>query len=66
MPPLPPNREFGILEPAAKRLGLHPLHIPMARNSVPYNGRGPCMRCLEPATLYVNVLETRGESRNNH
>jgi choline dehydrogenase-like flavoprotein len=45
MPPLPPNREFGILEPAAKRLGLHPLNIPMARNSVPYNGRGPCMRC---------------------
>jgi choline dehydrogenase-like flavoprotein len=45
MPPLPPNREFGILEPAAKRLGLHPFHIPMARNSVPYNGRGPCMRC---------------------
>ncbi len=45
MPPLPPNREFTILEPAAKRLGLHPFHIPMARNSVPYNGRGPCMRC---------------------
>ena len=33
------------LEPAAKRLGLHPFHLPMARNSVPYNGRGPCMRC---------------------
>ncbi len=45
MPPLAPNREFGILEPAAKRLGLHPFHIPMARNTVPYNGRGPCMRC---------------------
>jgi choline dehydrogenase-like flavoprotein len=45
MPPLPPNREFGILEPAAKRLGLHPFHLPMARNSIPYNGRGPCMRC---------------------
>jgi choline dehydrogenase-like flavoprotein len=45
MPPLPPNREFEILSPAAKRLGLHPFHIPMARNSVPYNGRGPCMRC---------------------
>jgi choline dehydrogenase-like flavoprotein len=45
MPPLPPNREFYILEPAAKRLGLHPFHIPMTRNSVPYNGRGPCMRC---------------------
>ena len=45
MPPLPQNREFRILEPAAKRLGLHPFHIPMARNNVPYNGRGPCMRC---------------------
>jgi choline dehydrogenase-like flavoprotein len=45
MPPLPPNREFGILAPAARRLGLHPFHLPMARNSVPYNGRGPCMRC---------------------
>jgi len=45
MPPLPPNREFTILEPAARRLGLHPFPIPMARNSIPYNGRGPCMRC---------------------
>jgi choline dehydrogenase-like flavoprotein len=45
MPPLAPNREFEILYPAAKRLGLHPFHIPMLRNSVPYNGRGPCMRC---------------------
>jgi choline dehydrogenase-like flavoprotein len=45
MPPLPPGREWEILEPAAKRLGLHPFHIPMARNSIPYNGRGPCMRC---------------------
>jgi choline dehydrogenase-like flavoprotein len=45
MPPLPPNREFAILEPAAKRLGLHPFHLPMLRNTVAYNGRGPCMRC---------------------
>lgn len=45
MPPLPPTREFEILEPAAKRLGLHPFHIPMLRNSVPFNGRGACMRC---------------------
>jgi dihydroxy-acid dehydratase len=22
--------------------------------------------CLEPATLFVNIIETRGESRNNH
>jgi choline dehydrogenase-like flavoprotein len=45
MPPLPANRDFQILEPAAKRLGLHPFHIPMLRNSVPYNGRGACIRC---------------------
>jgi choline dehydrogenase-like flavoprotein len=45
MPPLAPNREYQILKPAAQRLGLHPFDIPMLRNSVPYNGRGPCMRC---------------------
>mgnify|MGYP000462177166 FL=1 len=22
--------------------------------------------CLEPATLYLNIIEERGESRNNH
>jgi choline dehydrogenase-like flavoprotein len=45
MPPLPPGKEHAILEPAARRLGLHPFHIPMLRNSVPYNGRRSCMRC---------------------
>ena len=45
MPPLAPNREYQILHPAAKRLGLHPFDIPMLRNTVPYNGRGSCMRC---------------------
>ncbi|HZT34103.1 MAG TPA: GMC family oxidoreductase [Bryobacteraceae bacterium] len=45
MPPLPPNREYQILLPAAQRLGLHPFDIPMLRNSVPYNGRPACMRC---------------------
>ena len=33
------------LKAAAKRLGLHPFDIPMLRNTVPYNGRGACMRC---------------------
>jgi dihydroxy-acid dehydratase len=33
------------------------------RSTVGQLGRGGC---LEPATLYLNVLETRGESRNNH
>ena len=45
MPPLPPSREHQLLEPAAKRLGLHPFSIPMLRNTVPYNGRRECMRC---------------------
>jgi len=45
MPPLPPSREHTLLESAANRLGLHPFSIPMLRNSVPYNGRGACMRC---------------------
>ena len=45
MPPLPPNQEYQVLHPAAKRLGLHPFDIPMLRNSVPYNGRRSCMRC---------------------
>ena len=45
MPPLPPGKEHQLLQPAASRLGLHPFHIPMLRNSVPYNGRRSCMRC---------------------
>jgi choline dehydrogenase-like flavoprotein len=45
MPPLTPNREYQILGPAALRLGLHPFDIPMLRNTIPYNNRGPCMRC---------------------
>jgi choline dehydrogenase-like flavoprotein len=45
MPPLSPNREYTILKPAAERLGFHPFDVMMLRNSVPYNGRGPCMRC---------------------
>ena len=45
MPPLPGNKECEILRAAAKRLGWHPFDVPMLRNSVPYNGRQPCMRC---------------------
>jgi choline dehydrogenase-like flavoprotein len=40
MPPLPPNREYEVIKPAAQRLGWHPFDIPMLRNSVPYNGCG--------------------------
>jgi len=45
MPPLPPSREHQLLKQSALRLGLHPFDAPMARNSVPYNGRPACMRC---------------------
>lgn len=45
MPPLGPTREHLILEAAARRLKLHPFHIPMLRNSIPYGGRPACMRC---------------------
>lgn len=45
MPPLPGNREYQILRPAALRLGWHPFDIPMLRNSVPYHGRPGCLRC---------------------
>jgi choline dehydrogenase-like flavoprotein len=45
MPPLPKTREHEILEKGALKLGLHPFHIPMLRNSVPYGGRPACMRC---------------------
>ena len=45
MPPLPDSRETQILKPAAQRLGWHPFHLPMLRNTVPYNGRPGCMRC---------------------
>lgn len=45
MPPFAYNREGQILEPAAKRLGLHPFPIPMLRNSVSYGGRNACIAC---------------------
>jgi choline dehydrogenase-like flavoprotein len=45
MPPLNPRpREWDVLHPAAKRLGLHPFDTPLLINSVPYNGRSACMR----------------------
>jgi choline dehydrogenase-like flavoprotein len=45
MPPLSPSLEHELLKPAARRLGWHPFDLPMLRNSVPYGGRPPCMRC---------------------
>lgn len=45
MPPPAPSREHEILWKGALELGLHPFHIPMLRNTVPYGGRPACMRC---------------------
>jgi choline dehydrogenase-like flavoprotein len=45
MPPAPGNKDTELLRAAAKRLGWHPFDLPMARNTVPYQGRQPCMRC---------------------
>jgi len=44
MPPFEHNKEARILEAAARRLGYHPFHIPMLRNSIPYGGRPQCYR----------------------
>jgi len=45
MPPLPFNQEATLLAQAARRLGWHPFPIPMAINSVEYQGRPACIAC---------------------
>lgn len=45
MPPFEYNIEGRILNQAGRQIGLHPFPIPMLRNSVPYAGRGACLRC---------------------
>jgi choline dehydrogenase-like flavoprotein len=45
MPPLPFNHEASVLAPAARKLGWHPFPIPMAINSVRYQGRPACIAC---------------------
>ncbi|MEM9157402.1 MAG: GMC family oxidoreductase [Verrucomicrobiota bacterium] len=44
MPAFEQNDDGKVLAEACKRLGLNPFSIPMARNSVPYNGRPGCIR----------------------
>lgn len=45
MPPLPMNKESSLLFSAAQRLHWHPFPIPMALNSVRYQGRPACIYC---------------------
>jgi choline dehydrogenase-like flavoprotein len=44
MPAFEQNEDGKVLSAACNRLGLHPFSIPMARNSVPYDGRAGCLR----------------------
>jgi choline dehydrogenase-like flavoprotein len=44
MPGFENNEDGKVLSDACKRLGLHPFPIPMARNSIRYNGRPACIR----------------------
>jgi dihydroxy-acid dehydratase len=68
------TRKVDVLLPAgeleARRAAWTPPKLPsmtpweeIYRSMVGQLGTGAC---LEPATLYLNVIETRGESRNNH
>jgi choline dehydrogenase-like flavoprotein len=45
LPPLSDNKEAAVLAPAARRLGWHPFHTPLAILSQPYRGRPACVRC---------------------
>ncbi len=45
MPALPLNTEAEMLRAAAQKLGWHPFPIPMAINSVTYQGRAACIAC---------------------
>jgi choline dehydrogenase-like flavoprotein len=45
MPPLPLNTEANLLMAAAKKRGWNPFPIPMAINSVTYQGRSGCVGC---------------------
>jgi len=44
MPPFEFNKEGRYFYDVCKRMGLHPIPIPMLRNSIPYNGRPACIR----------------------
>jgi choline dehydrogenase-like flavoprotein len=45
MPPLPLSKEANLLMKAARGIGWHPFPIPMAINSVTYDGRPGCIAC---------------------
>jgi choline dehydrogenase-like flavoprotein len=45
MPAVPDNPQRLLLQRAAERLGWNTTPVPLLINTVPYNGRPPCVRC---------------------
>ncbi len=69
-----PRRKVDVVLPegelAARRAAWQP---PVLQNKTPWEeiyrsmvGQQATGACLEPATLYLDIIETRGESRHNH
>ncbi|HET6558993.1 MAG TPA: GMC family oxidoreductase [Prolixibacteraceae bacterium] len=63
MPAFSHNKEARLLFDAAKRLGYHPFPIPMARNSVPYNGRPACIR-MRTCCGFACPVNAKGGTQN--
>jgi choline dehydrogenase-like flavoprotein len=63
MPPHPYNKPAIFLEPAARKLGYHPVHIPMLRNSVRYGGRPACIHC-RACTGFICEVNAKNGTHN--
>jgi dihydroxy-acid dehydratase len=68
------TRKVDVLIPAAELAARRAAWVaPVLHNKTPWEeisrsmvGQHDTGACLEPATLYLNIVETRGESRDNH
>jgi dihydroxy-acid dehydratase len=68
------TRKVDVLIPAAELAARRAAWVPpVLENKTPWEeisrsmvGQHDTGACLEPATLYLNIVETRGESRDNH
>ncbi len=68
------TRKVDVLIPEAELAARRAAWVPpVLKNQTPWEeifrsmvGQMGSGSCLEPATMYINILETRGESRNNH
>ena len=68
------SRKVDVLIPESRAGGApRAWTAPVLENKTPWEeicrsmvGQHDTGACLEPATLYLNIIETRGESRDNH